>query len=420
MHARKGLAEPPCGKQPRRGGDGSRRRDRRRRRRTASRLLQTLLSSGGQVLLYRPQLQHYAVLFGDIGSAHHVAVMVPGVGDGSNLCDDWIPDAREPLRRDRVDRGGAVEGLRQPGRHPGGRGRGPSTCSEDLVAAGRDLTAFVASLALRPDQTLAVVAHSFGSIVTGAALADCGLECTDVVVAGSPGMTVDDLRDLHLEQSHFFSEQAPGDVIAELGVFGTAPDVPDLRRYPHEHRTRRIMPRCRRTPSTSNPGSEALENMVDVVTGQYADIERHRAALPRDRRWPRGLAAPDAGRCPCRMAGRHYRGPGYRLLRELVPAGGPGGERDGQPRLTEVLDESERALLWVAHRVGRVRHRGRLPPLPRPPHATPRRTPPAMPAALDSDPEPSLTGTLTARPGGRSGAPRPHRSLDWDGCAFKL
>ena len=30
------------------------------------RLLQTLISSGGQILLYRPQLQHYAVLFGEI------------------------------------------------------------------------------------------------------------------------------------------------------------------------------------------------------------------------------------------------------------------------------------------------------------------------------------------------------------------
>ena len=28
------------------------------------------------------------------------------------------------------------------------------------------------------------------------------------------------------------------------------------------------------------PGSEALENMVDVVTGQYDDISRQRAAFP--------------------------------------------------------------------------------------------------------------------------------------------
>ncbi len=57
-------------------------------------LLQTLIDSGGDILLYRPQLQHYAVLFGDIEAAAHVAVFVPGVGDGTNLCDDWIPEAR--------------------------------------------------------------------------------------------------------------------------------------------------------------------------------------------------------------------------------------------------------------------------------------------------------------------------------------
>ena len=57
-------------------------------------LLETILSSGADILLYRPQLQHYALLFGDLETAEHVAVFVPGVGDGSNLCEDWIPDAR--------------------------------------------------------------------------------------------------------------------------------------------------------------------------------------------------------------------------------------------------------------------------------------------------------------------------------------
>ena len=57
-------------------------------------LLQALMSVEGQILLYRPQLQHYALLFGDLETAEHVAVFVPGVGDGTNLCDDWIPGAR--------------------------------------------------------------------------------------------------------------------------------------------------------------------------------------------------------------------------------------------------------------------------------------------------------------------------------------
>ena len=76
-------------------------------------LLEALLSCGGDILVYRPQLQHYAVRFGDLEGADHVAVMVPGVGDGTNLRDDWIPEARTVSRLDasRVHRGRAVEGL---------------------------------------------------------------------------------------------------------------------------------------------------------------------------------------------------------------------------------------------------------------------------------------------------------------------
>ena len=59
-----------------------------------STLLHTLIECGGHIVLYRPALQHYAVLFGDFDTARHVAVVVPGVGDGTNLCEDWIPGAR--------------------------------------------------------------------------------------------------------------------------------------------------------------------------------------------------------------------------------------------------------------------------------------------------------------------------------------
>ena len=151
--------------------------------------------------------------------------MVPGVGDGTNLCDDWIPEARTVY--DAAESTAVVlwKGYDNPADILAAAA-GSIECNEDLIMAASDLTAFVASLSLRPDQSLTLIAHSFGSIVTGAALADCGLECTDVVVAGSPGMTVDELRELHIEQSHFFSEQAPGDAIAELGIFGAAPTSP--------------------------------------------------------------------------------------------------------------------------------------------------------------------------------------------------
>jgi pimeloyl-ACP methyl ester carboxylesterase len=275
------------------------------------RLLQTLINSGAQILLYRPQLQHHALLFGDLETAEHVAVVVPGVGDGSNLCDDWIPGAKNVY--DAAESTAVVlwKGYDNPADILAAAA-GSIECNEDLVTAANDLTAFVESLDLEPEQSLTVIAHSFGSIVTGAALADAGLEVTDVVVAGSPGMTVDELRDLHLEQSHFFSEQAPGDAIAEMGVFGAPPTSPTFGG------TRMSTNAPDHPPVMSHshyfePDSAALENMVDVVTGQYSDIVRQRAAFPEI---AGGLVAwvlrmPVV---PLRAAGRHYRGPGFRVL----------------------------------------------------------------------------------------------------------
>jgi pimeloyl-ACP methyl ester carboxylesterase len=325
-------------------------------------LLQTLISSGGHILVYRPQLQHYAVLFGDMETARHVAVMVPGVGDGTNLCNDWLPEARNLYEAAESTAVVLWKGYDNPADILAAAA-GSIECSEELLTAASDLTAFVGALSLRPDQSLAVVAHSYGSIVTGAALADCGLQCTDVVVAGSPGMTVDDLRELHLEQSHFFSEQAPGDVVAELGIFGASPTSPTfggtrMSTNAPDH------PEVSAHSSYFEPGSEALENVADVVTGAYDDIVRHRSAFPEI---AGGLVAwlirmPSV---PVRMAGRHYRGPGFRVLVNLCRLVDFGASETGN-LVTGVLDESERALLWIAHRVGALPDELRADPDPGP------------------------------------------------------
>jgi len=312
------------------------------------RLLETLISAGGDILLYRPQLQHYAVLFGDIESAEHVAVIIPGVGDGTNLCDDWIPDAQNLFEKAPATAVVLWKGYDNPV-DVMAAAAGSIECSEDLVTAANELTAFVESLDLEPEQSLTVVAHSFGSIVTGAALADCGLVVTDVIVVGSPGMTVDELRELHVQQSHFFSEQAPGDAIAELGVFGAAPSSPtfggtrmSVNAPDHPH--------VQSHSEYFTPESEALENIADVVTGDYQEVRRHRPSFPEIAgglvSWVLRLPV-----VPIQMAGRHYRGPGFRVMTNWCHLVDLGANETGN-LVCEVLDESERALLWVAHRVG--------------------------------------------------------------------
>ncbi len=311
-------------------------------------LLQTLLDCGGQLLAYRPQLQHYAVLFGDIDDAQHVAVVVPGVGDGTNLCADWIPGARNLYVAAASTAVVVWKGYDNPV-DVLAAAAGSIECTEDLTTAAADLTAFVASLSLDHGQSLTVVADSFGSIVTGAALADYGLRVTDVVVAGSPGMTVDELRQLHVERSHFFSEQAPGDAIAELGVFGASPSAPSFGGT----RMSTNAPGHPVVQSHSRyfePGSLALENMVAVVTGRYDDIVRHRPAFAET---VGGLVAWSLRMpvVPVRMAGRHYRGPGFRLLVNVCRLVDLGASETGNA-VCQVLDEGERAVLWVARGFG--------------------------------------------------------------------
>jgi pimeloyl-ACP methyl ester carboxylesterase len=311
-------------------------------------LLQTLIDSGGDILLYRPQLQHYAVLFGDIETAEHVAVFVPGVGDGTNLCDDWIPEARNLFEAAPSTAVVLWKGYDNPADILVAAADSIE-CNEDLLTAAGDLTAFVEWLELDPKQSLTVVAHSFGSMVVGAALADCDLHVTDVVVAGSPGMTVDELARLHLDQSHFFSEQAPGDAVAELGVFGASPSAPTfggtrMSTNAPDH------PTVESHSGYFEPESEALENIADVVTGQYSEIVRHRPAFPEIVgglvAW--ALRTPAVPVC---VAGRHYRGPGFRILVNWCRLVDLGASETGN-LVCEALDESERALWWFAHRLG--------------------------------------------------------------------
>ena len=315
-----------------------------------ARLLDTLLSCGGDILIYRPQLQHYAVLFGDLELVEHVAVFVPGVGDGTNLCEDWIPGAVNLFEEAESTAVVMWKGYDNPVDILSAA-EGAIECDEHLMTAGSDLVGFVESLDLEPGQSLTIVAHSFGSIVTGTALADFDLKVTDVVVAGSPGMTVDELRQLHVTDMHFFSEQAPGDAIAELGVFGASPASPQFGGTRMEVNAP-DHPEVAAHSHYLDKGSEALENIADVVTGNYDDISRHHTSLAEVIggfvAWMLQLPA-----VPVRVAGRHYRGPGFRIVANACRIVDFGATQTGN-LVVEVVDHSERALVCLGRRLGAV------------------------------------------------------------------
>ncbi len=312
------------------------------------RLLQTLVGCGGDILLYRPARDHYVVQFGAFEGTRHVAVVVPGVGDDANLCQDWVPGAHNLFSAAQATTVIMWKGYDNPTSIVAAA-IGSVECNEHLTTAGDDLAEFIRSLPLDGHHSVTIVAHSFGSLVTGAALADHDLQVTDVVVAGSPGMSVDSLRELHLQSTHFFSEEAPGDAVAELGVFGASPTSPLFGGT----RMRTNAPghvEVRAHSSYFVPGSEALENIVNVVTGRYARIERHRASVPE----MAGGAASWAMRLPTvpvRLVGRRYRGPGFRLAANMIRLVDFAAARTEEV-VRDAFEEAEDLLAWVAHRVG--------------------------------------------------------------------
>jgi pimeloyl-ACP methyl ester carboxylesterase len=318
-------------------------------------LLDALVGSGGALLIYRPDRDHYGVLLGSVDDDDHVAVMVPGVGTDRNLHEQWLPSARNLFEAAESTSVILWKAYDEP----------PDLvvavletieCDESLRDAARDLTAFVDSLGLRPDQSLTVVAHSFGSVVTGTALADFGLRCTDVVVAGSPGMAVDDLRQLHLDRAHFFSEEAPGDPIAELGVFGAEPTAPTFGGT----RMRTNAPGRVAVSAHSEyfvPGSESLANIVHVVTGRYRAVAAERPSFADD---VGGLVAwaVRMPMLPVDVVARRYHGPGHRVLTDACHLVDLGATQSGNA-IREGLDAGGRALGRVGRRIAdRVRFSG--------------------------------------------------------------
>ncbi len=241
-------------------------------------LLEALLAADGGVAVYRPERHHYAVVLGDVRSAAHLALLVPGVGDQETLVADWIPWGRALL--DAAAPGSAVVVWKAYDNPPGFPHMDALAATVDARATegAEELVRFGDWLGVGPGQRLTVVAHSYGTVVAGEALSGGGLRCSDLVVLGSPGMLVDGRRQLHMAEWHCFAEQAPEDVVAALGAFGTDPASP-LFGAVRMATNRPGRPEVSEHSRYFAPGSMALENVADVVTGRYERIRVQRPTL---------------------------------------------------------------------------------------------------------------------------------------------
>ncbi|MFJ8857001.1 alpha/beta hydrolase [Streptomyces sp. NPDC102451] len=158
-----------------------------------------LAAPGRQILAFDPRGRgQVAEVFGDLRTARHVSVVVPGSDIDAGTFDRrgdvyGTPAGMAKSLYAGTGRGSAViawAGYTTP------VGLGLDAATGTLAEAGAErLTRFTAGLAADGLPAPVVFCHSYGSVVCG--LAASGLGATDLVVLGSPGMRADDVAGLH-------------------------------------------------------------------------------------------------------------------------------------------------------------------------------------------------------------------------------
>ena len=259
------------------------------------------------LLVYRPGAfggqGRVAVAVGDLDRADHVAVLVPGLGSTvAGSLRGLTADAARLVDRARSDSPGEVTAVVAWTAYDA-----PSllhvASDAAAVAGGRLLAADLRGLdaARRTPPHLTAVGHSYGSTTVGAALRDHRTGVDDAVLLGSPGAGVDRAAGLGLRPGHVWVGSASRDPVGYLDRFGADPAhagfgavrfrAEDLDRHPA------VLDLVDHSRYYA-PGGESLDNVVQVVVGDAADVRRaaYRGELP----WaPDGISLdPEADRRP--------------------------------------------------------------------------------------------------------------------------
>lgn len=253
------------------------------------------------LLTYHPWFKgrgRAAVAVGDMETAEHVAVLVPGMGSSLESLGELVGHARtlrEQCLSTRPRAKVAVVawvGYKAPGLR--------KVALEDAAAEGGELllqdlekwrlnwrrSAVRKGLEMGPYPSLTVSGLSYGSVVTGHAAASAGNDTANrplidnLVFLGSPGTG---LRAQHLGGSEVFVAATASDPVSWLNWFSIDPAH---KNYDTNHPVTRMKVGYKWTaakdlgnPFTShqsyyNAGTESLANIARVVVGRPEDISR--------------------------------------------------------------------------------------------------------------------------------------------------
>ncbi|MEN3304820.1 MAG: hypothetical protein V7603_1022 [Micromonosporaceae bacterium] len=233
----------------------------------------------GRLLGYDPRGDGRAiVVLGDLATARHIAVLVPGMGWGAtNLLGAAGQAGNHPLaaaravfdEAHRLDPRAPVAVLVWLGYDPP-QGLDPLVARSERAEAGAPaLRRFLEAL---PEESVTLLCHSYGAVVCGRAAQ--GMRAGDLVALAAPGLdvsTVDELR----TAARVWAARTPDDPIRF---------APHVRVAGFGHGADPVAPgfgaRVLRTGTARGhegyyaPGTESLTNLARIVLGLTAEVSR--------------------------------------------------------------------------------------------------------------------------------------------------
>ncbi|MCK1796092.1 alpha/beta hydrolase family protein [Streptomyces sp. XM4193] len=236
----------------------------------------SLLEGDRQILAFDPTGRGRAAeVFGNLEKAERVSVIVPGVDTELLTFERTQLKYTAPV--------GMAQAVYESGRrqapevgtatiawadYTAPRGVGMSAATGDLAEDGATRLNELLR-ALPGDSTVALMCHSYGSVVCGVAGPRSPARVTDVVVAGSPGMRLDSASELGGSR-RLWAMRAQGDWIADVphlnfGGIGHGADPAE----PGFGSRRLATADASGHTAYFEPGTGALANLAAVGTGSY-------------------------------------------------------------------------------------------------------------------------------------------------------
>lgn len=225
------------------------------------------------------------IAVGNPDTADHTAVYVPGVGTTiDNLSGDIarVRDLQAEADRLTIGRAGDVATVMWLGYDT--PGTDPSAVRGKHAGAGAPaLDSFIDGLrsSHEDEGRITVVGHSYGSTVVGtAASAGDGPAVDDIVVAGSPGMRVDNVADLQIDPTHVWAGAAEGDdVTGWMSHFAHGPEP-----HKEDFGANRYEVDTAGHSDYWKPSTDSLRNQARIVVGHYQSFAEHDGTLRRSGR----------------------------------------------------------------------------------------------------------------------------------------